>query len=345
MNSCLSLILLTILAAACQTPSRKLKARAIPDLDQGPRVDEIVRTHQDQWLKGLVLDPDTLGIQTLVVLGDSYSDTGGLYQRSTNIGPPEIYWRSRFSNGPIWVDYVQGALAWKVRNYTFVDVTSTELEGIPSTSLAAQIYRFTKEAKSMNKEEVLVSLWLGPDFYVHGPKSASVVTAMKELKSAVTELNLLGFSRIAIGNMPELMEIPWVQSPWTSESQKELWSKMSSAHNEALKLLVEQLRKEQLSLKIFVFQTFEMQKLVHEKMDGILKSKAGMPCYQGNVFGQFTGERVFCKDPQQKFYWDVTHPSTKQHCFYAAQFLADLADSEFISGYNKGQAVDHCQQL
>jgi len=106
---------------ACQTSAKMSKTQVTLDRNLGPHVDERVRLHQDLWLKGLVLDPNQTGIDTLVVIGDSYPDTGNLFQRSRVLGPPQIFWRSRRSDGPIWVDYMQGALGWTIRNYTFVE--------------------------------------------------------------------------------------------------------------------------------------------------------------------------------------------------------------------------------
>src|SRR4051812_23199751 len=93
------LLVTPYLITACQSPNMPAKPVSIPNLDLGPQVDTGVRTHQDLWLKGLVLDPDQTGVTTWVVLGDSYSDTGNLHQKSRDLGPPQVYWRSRFSNG------------------------------------------------------------------------------------------------------------------------------------------------------------------------------------------------------------------------------------------------------
>src|SRR5689334_7799210 len=106
------LLAIPFLMQSCQSTPMPAKSVPSPTVTKGPQVDAGVRPHQDQWLKGLVIDPDQTGVTTLVVLGDSYSDTGNLYQKTRTLGPPQVYWRSRFSNGPIWVDYVQGATGW-----------------------------------------------------------------------------------------------------------------------------------------------------------------------------------------------------------------------------------------
>jgi len=342
------LLMIPFLSAACQSP--QLPAKALVNnqslLDKGPRVDEGVRAHQNQWLKGLVLDPDQTGVTTLVVLGDSYSDTGNLFQKTQTLGPPQVFWRSRFSNGPIWVDYVQGATGWSIRNYAFADTEDGEaLAAIPATSLREQIEHLTRDTKKMNREPMLVSIWIGPDVYRDKSDRSAIAVILGEIREALITLDSLGFHRIAVGNLPDLSQQPIVQSPKVSANQRAFWATVAPEHNAGLASLLDQLKKERLDLRAYIYQAFEMQKISREKAESIgitLKKEA---CFSGDALGQVLGERRFCKQVDRTPYWDATHPSSKLHCFYAAQFLADTADAEHVGGYNKGQAVDHCQQL
>lgn len=49
-----------------------------------------------------MLDPDQTGMHTLVVFGDSYSDTGNLFQKTQTLAPPQVYWRSCFCGKAEW---------------------------------------------------------------------------------------------------------------------------------------------------------------------------------------------------------------------------------------------------
>lgn len=333
----LSLLTATLGIMACQSPGLPAKALVTAPLlsGKGPRVDEGVRPHQNQWLKGLVLDPDQTGIHTLVVFGDSYSDTGNLFQKTQTLAPPQVYWRSRFSNGPIWVDYVQGATGWTVRNYAFADAAEGEpVMAIPDSSLKKQIQEWTRDSKKLSREGVLISIWFGPDAYQNDHDAGDIQDLIKELREGLITLDSLGFHHIAIGTLPDLSLLP-----------KPLPAQISVTHNAALNQLLEDLKKERLDLRAYLFNAHDVPKIAQEKAEsaGIALKKEA--CFNGNALGQTQGDRRFCRQPGSTPYWDAQHPGSKLHCFHAAQFLADTAHADHVGGYNMGQAVDHCQQL
>jgi phospholipase/lecithinase/hemolysin len=62
---------------------------------------------------------------SLVVFGDSYSDTGNIWNASNQTQPPSPpYYRGRYSNGRTYVDFVREALALPTNNYAWGGATS-----------------------------------------------------------------------------------------------------------------------------------------------------------------------------------------------------------------------------
>jgi phospholipase/lecithinase/hemolysin len=57
-------------------------------------------------------------ITRLVIFGDSLSDTGNLKSRLV-VFPAAPYWIGRFSNGPVWVDYLEADQNVAIRNYSY----------------------------------------------------------------------------------------------------------------------------------------------------------------------------------------------------------------------------------
>ncbi|GFR49815.1 hypothetical protein Agub_g11755 [Astrephomene gubernaculifera] len=61
---------------------------------------------QDGSAAGSTAGPSS-ATKTIVVLGDSLSDTGNLFNQTRGVVPnPGAYWRGRFSSGPNWVDHL-----------------------------------------------------------------------------------------------------------------------------------------------------------------------------------------------------------------------------------------------
>ncbi|CAB4419763.1 unnamed protein product [Rhizophagus irregularis] len=57
-------------------------------------------------------------LDSMIVLGDSYSDNGnGVFKISDGSFPPPPYFEGRFTNGPVWVEYLSKKLGLNSVNY------------------------------------------------------------------------------------------------------------------------------------------------------------------------------------------------------------------------------------
>ena len=89
--------------------------------------------------------PDELGagnrVTRVVVFGDSLTDTGRLKQR-LKIFPGRPYWIGRFSNGPVWPEYLGMATGLGVQSHAYGGASATRHDALPGASLYAQIRDF-----------------------------------------------------------------------------------------------------------------------------------------------------------------------------------------------------------
>lgn len=89
--------------------------------------------------------PDELGggdqVTRVVIFGDSLTDTGRLKQR-LKIFPGKPYWIGRFSNGPVWPEYLAMATGMGVHNFAYGGASAARHDPLPDTSLYEKVRDF-----------------------------------------------------------------------------------------------------------------------------------------------------------------------------------------------------------
>jgi phospholipase/lecithinase/hemolysin len=160
-------------------------------------------------LLGLIASMNTPARSTptfehLVVLGDSLSDTG-------NAG--------RFSNGPVWVEYLAGRLGLQLspsqRGGSNFAVGGARLDPRSGPhSLRAQVDEFLWRPKPNGRILVIVygggNDLLAAVGHPHGPMMVDVAASV--LRSIVADLIAHGASDILVPNLPDVGITPEVQS-------------------------------------------------------------------------------------------------------------------------------------
>src|SRR5215204_2919377 len=160
-------------------------------------------------LLGLIASMNTPARSTptfehLVVLGDSLSDTG-------NAG--------RFSNGPVWVEYLAGRLGLQLspsqRGGSNFAVGGARLDPRSGPhSLRAQVDGFLRRPKPNGRMLVIVygggNDLLAAVGHPHGPMMVDVAASV--LRSIVADLIAHGASDILVPNLPDVGITPEVQS-------------------------------------------------------------------------------------------------------------------------------------
>jgi phospholipase/lecithinase/hemolysin len=271
----------------------------------------------------------------LYVFGDSLSDTGNIYNATNQTFPQSPpYFEGRFSNGPIWVDYLGDQLGLKPTlltdvNFTTIPPTPIPTQGInfafggassgfdnavsPNQNLPGvlkQVLSFAGTLQANNQTanpDALYTLWGGAnDFFFLNPQDSA--TPISNISLALNTLVGAGAKNILVFNLPDLGQAPGAKIEGRNPTTL---SKSTSEFNFGLAQTVSYLNQNP-NLNIISIDTNSLFN-------------------QASAFG-FTNltesclSRLdICNPGNNKFlFWDDFHPTTTAHQVIAETALAAI---------------------
>ena len=255
----------------------------------------------------------------IYVFGDSLSDTGNVFNATGGIIPPSpTYFNGRFSNGPIWVEYLVSDLGLKLnRNNNFAyggATTWSKNIGIASLpGLQQQIDSFTSANPSANPNALYI-IWGGVNDYLDYffgdiPNPTQIVN---NLSVAVTSLAAVGAKNFLVVNLPDLGKFPVTGG---NNQDSGLLSTFTSVHNSSLtanlKFLSQQLSPDINIIPLDVNSLFNRIIAAPEEFGftNVTESCVGdLSVVPINVPKQ----SVACA-PDKFLFWDQIHPTTAAH--------------------------------
>ncbi len=256
-------------------------------------------------------------IDEIYVFGDSLSDVGKVFEATQGKKPPNPpYFSGRFSNGPVWVDYLASQLKLTSNPDTNFAIggatTGTFKNEIPG--LLAQIERF-KATRSSADPDALYLIWAGANDYLGGGTDPAV--PVSNLTRAVQSLEALGAKNIAVVNLPDLGKLPETR---TSERSASL-TRVTHKHNSRLATAISNLRqKAGPGIKITYLDANAIFNQVLKAPEKFGFKNVTQPCISpGSI----------CDNPNEYFFWDGIHPTTAAHkLFVKLTFSALQAAAE-----------------
>ncbi|MEH1975876.1 MAG: SGNH/GDSL hydrolase family protein [Nostoc sp.] len=262
----------------------------------------------------------------LYVFGDSLSDTGNIYNATNKTYPQSPpYFEGRFSDGPIWVDYLGDQLGLKPTLLTDLDFTTIPTQGInfafggassglgnavvPNPNLPGvlkQVLGFAGTLQANNQTadpDALYTLWGGAnDFFFLNPEDST--TPISNISLALNTLVGVGAKNILVFNLPDLGQLPAAK---IDNRNPTTLSKSSSEFNLGLAQTVNALNQNP-NLNIISVDTYSLFNQA---------SALGFT----NVTESCLSRLDICDPGNNKFLiWDSFHPTTAVH-----QVIADTA--------------------
>ncbi|MFS0519155.1 SGNH/GDSL hydrolase family protein [Nostoc sp. UIC 10607] len=255
----------------------------------------------------------------IYVFGDSLSDTGNVFNATGGIIPSSpTYFNGRFSNGPIWVEYLASNLGLNLNlntNFAYGGATTGSKNiGIASLpGLQQQINSFTSTNPSANPNALYV-IWAGTNDYLDYffGDIPNPTQAVNNLSVSVTSLAAVGAKNFLVVNLPDLGKFPVTGG---NNQDSSLLSTFTSAHNSSLtanlNFLSQQLSPDINLIPLDVNSLFNTIIAAPEEFGftNVTESCVGdLSVVPINVPKQ----PVAC-EPDKFLFWDQIHPTTSVH--------------------------------
>ena len=259
----------------------------------------------------------------IFVFGDSYSDNGNLVVyhpefMGSELPPP--YDLQRFSNGPIWVDYMAKALGTTLlpevnggTNYAVGGATispENRYAYFPDADGFAQVERFLEREGSADPDAIYI-VWLGINDL--DPPREYVEWIFGTLVDMVGRLHAAGARKFVIPNLTDVGQLPVIQMFFPPEDI-EAFSEMTVIWNDLLQGLDEIFPDAQIRIS----DVYRLKRIIDANPEVFGFTNTTDSCYQ-----IFTDGSV-CSNPDQYWFWDHIHPTSRAHKLLSRLFILDM---------------------
>ncbi|MFH2066907.1 MAG: SGNH/GDSL hydrolase family protein [Pseudomonadota bacterium] len=240
---------------------------------------------------------------TVVVFGDSLSDNGNLFQAGLSQFPdPHRYWQGRFSNGPVWVEYLTDP---DMLNASLVDraIGGAQTGGLESAELLAQVY-FHINATASPSSNTLFVIWIGGNDFLSGDRNAKA--SVEKIRSALQILTDYGAGRFLLLNLPDLGATP----RYSGTSDVQTATNFSIEFNTELSQIVAQFQQANSQILIYQLDIYTMFSEIIQNPNPYGFSNVTEESPNFSVEDNFDNSAGY-------MFWDNKHPTTETHALIA----------------------------
>jgi phospholipase/lecithinase/hemolysin len=262
----------------------------------------------------------------IYVFGDSLSDTGRLFEA---IGiPPYPYYEGHSSNGPLWVEHLAELLeltynpetnfAWAGALSGTTNSWDTIFPDVELSGLQQQVDQYLEDTTAADPNALYV-VWAGANDFL-GDLTAPqeiMTTAITNLLTAVTKLQNHGATHILVPSLPNLGKTPRVLASGASE----IMSALTATYNQTLAENLQPFDVMQVDLPTSLEMITDSETVV-DPIDFELTNFTEA-CFDSDLL-------MVCDTPDNYFYWDDIHPTTKGHFAMALVFRSAVAEPLYL---------------
>ena len=249
--------------------------------------------------------------------------------------PP--YFNFRFSNGPIWIEYIPTT---ELIDYAYGGaVVNQSASGNGPPSLMGQIndYLISNHFDLENvAPETLYIFWGGSNDVLSAlatdPNGTFFETALlvvgaslpQLIASQIGKLTQAGATNILVVLSPSLTYTPVISS-WISPDQGETLTQFTKGLNQAIVSNVSAIATHGVNIMFSDLARFTQNILQDPQAYGLVNVTS--PCLQNwevFLYGIGGQEPILCSDPDEYLFWDGEHPTTKVQAIFAVEIMKSI---------------------
>ncbi|MCP4744561.1 MAG: SGNH/GDSL hydrolase family protein [Desulfobacteraceae bacterium] len=258
-----------------------------------------------------------LDVQTLVIFGDSLSDTGNLYALDPSQVPEQDYYQGRFSNGPVWVEYLADTqyLDCDLINNAYAGATTDGDDTVPG--LISQVNDFIDSTTI--ESNMLFAIWIGANDFLDG--SVDFQKSADNIGLALADLGAAGAQEILIINLPDIGETPALSGTLISP----LATFLTQQFNNALADVIDSFKAQYPDINVYEFDAYALLQDIIDTPEAYGFNNVSQVCPSFNEADNFDNSAGY-------LFWDLIHPTTEAHKEFANQIISILpVEAEQIS--------------
>jgi thermolabile hemolysin len=271
------------------------------------------------------------GINKIIAFGDSLSDTNNVFNASLwRVPNPKSWFLGRFSNGPIWVEYLAKQSHLPLYNWA-VGGAASNRQKLVIPGLLDQVDSwliYMAKAKNYRPENSLFTVWIGANDLVSYNQGVDGLIANQT--KALNRLVCAGAKKVLVLNLPNITRTPEFAFRQDGEQIK----RQIDDYNTRIKQVVDDINRIHPDSPVIIF---DLATLFADMLDNPARyqvSETKMACLHIhspsslNYINAFA-VRAVCTNADTYVFWDLLHPTTNTHRLLA----------EHVSQYLKQQQV------
>ncbi len=312
------------LADVCR---RTLDARGIRQpLTQAVAANNALSFNHTIWTLDAAQQPPRAN--KLIVFGDSLSDTQNMFNASQWTLPNGSTWHAgRFSNGPVWVEYLARALGLPMYNWAIGGAATDRYLVVPGLVQQVDSWReYMTRAPGYRVENTLFAVFAGGNDFVNYGRTPE--QAADAVRTSLEQLTAAGARRILLLTLPDVSRAPVFA---TRDDAKRVAAQVVDYNRRLAETAAALRARYGATLKLEVFDAYALfddllSNPTRYDFDDARRACLDIPKPSSLTYMTSQTPRNDCRDPARFVFWDTLHPGTRTHAWLAERIAPVVRD-------------------